>query len=431
MKKGIALLLALGIMNIFAACDWEDGRPTEPKYAATLNVVTTYGSNDGNRSTYEAAIQDFIAETNIWVNDNSDNANEAFKSQVLADFETGSEPDVLFFFTNADAAPFVNQGKVVSIDEIRTVYPEYAANMKDSMFTLASDGKSYAVPSYGFWEQMFVNKDVLEAAGVAIPGPFYSWEHFLADCQKIKDAGYTPIAVSLAEIPHYWFEYCVMNNGSLADHLEIPELDEDGKLVDNAAARKWIAGLEDIKELYQRGFLPDNTLTAIDTETCQMIYAGEAAFLLDGSWKCGGFAENCGGRLDRFTVVNVPCKGQRRCGDIVSDLSSGYFITRKAWEDPEKRDAAVRLVEYMTSREVLAKFVKTEVTALREQPISEGLTSLERDALKLNAHVTGTVSAVQDIVPSTVMEALFRYIPLVVTGEMTAADAVAAALMAA
>ena len=83
----------------------------------------------------------------------------------------------------------------------------------------AADGKSYAVPSSGFWENMFVNTKVLEDCGVAVPGPDYTWDQFLKDCQAIKDKGYTPIACSLFEVPHYWFEFCVMNNGTLANQL--------------------------------------------------------------------------------------------------------------------------------------------------------------------------------------------------------------------
>lgn len=81
--------------------------------------------------------------------------------KVLTDFETGAEPDVLFFFTDADAEPFIEAGKVVDIASIRAEYPDYAANMRDSMMAVAADGKSYAVPSSGFWENMFVNTKVL------------------------------------------------------------------------------------------------------------------------------------------------------------------------------------------------------------------------------------------------------------------------------
>ena len=38
------------------------------------------------------------------------------------------------------------------------------------------DGKKYAVPVNGFWEAMFFNTEILEAAGVAIPGENYGYD---------------------------------------------------------------------------------------------------------------------------------------------------------------------------------------------------------------------------------------------------------------
>ena len=132
-----------------------------------LTVVTSYGGDDGNRKNYEAAVAAYEEATGNTVLDASSTSNEEWKARVLTDFETGTEPDVLFFFTNADAEPFINAGKVVDIETIRASYPEYGTNMKDSMFAVASDGKSYALPSSGFWENMFVNVRVLEACGIA------------------------------------------------------------------------------------------------------------------------------------------------------------------------------------------------------------------------------------------------------------------------
>ena len=53
------------------------------------------------------------------VADTSATSDETFKTRVITDFETGSEPDVLFFFNGADATASIEAGKVVSIDEIR------------------------------------------------------------------------------------------------------------------------------------------------------------------------------------------------------------------------------------------------------------------------------------------------------------------------
>jgi len=233
-------------------------------FAEEITVVTSYGGDDGNRGNYEAAVKMYEEQTGNKVNDESGTSNEEWKAKIMTDFETGAEPDVLFFFNGVDSNPFVKAGKVVSIDEIREVYPDYASNMKDSMLGASPvDGKNYSVPVNGYWEGLFVNKKVLDEAGVAVPGADYTWEQFLNDCEKIKTAGFTCVAVSLQEVPHYWFEYTVFNHGSVANHLDIP------KTADDAVAQKWAAGLEDIKVLYEKGYLPANTLTATDAETFQ------------------------------------------------------------------------------------------------------------------------------------------------------------------
>ncbi len=414
MKKLISILLALAMVLSFAVVTAADD-------SVTINVVTSYGGDDGNRKNFEAAVKAYEDATGNKVNDGSATSNEEWKAKVLTDFETGSEPDVLFYFTNADAEPFVSAGKVVSIEEIRKEYPEYAANMKDSMLAVAADGKQYSVPSSGYWENMFVNKKVLADCGVAVPGPDYTWEQFLADCETIKANGFTPIACSLVEVPHYWFEFMVMNNGTVANHLDVPAS------VDDEAGQKWVKGLNDIKDLYERGFFPANTLTASDAETVELFNAGDAAFLIDGSWKVGYFTQNAAD-INDFAIAYVPGKGDRKASEAIGGISMGYFITTKAWNDPAKREAAVKFVECLTSDEILSTFVTTEVTALQNGAKPAGLNPLQQSAADANANVSAIAGAVQDLLTAEARGDLFANVQNIVTGKITAEEAVAAAL---
>jgi len=141
MKKILALLLTLTMVVSMAACakkeDPATNNPssnndnssnkatattaptaTAPK-KVTLNVTTTYAGNDGNAQNYQDAVADWEKTTGNKINDSSSTSDETFKARVLTDFETGSEPDVLFFFNGVDSNAFVQAGKVVSIDEIR------------------------------------------------------------------------------------------------------------------------------------------------------------------------------------------------------------------------------------------------------------------------------------------------------------------------
>lgn len=430
MKKVVAILLVAVLALGLLACG-NKNKPkdtsgtktegsTDKKSPVTLNVTSTYAGNDGNAQNYQDEIAAWQKATGNKVNDASATSDETFKARVLADFETGSEPDVLFFFNGVDSNPFVEAGLVVSIDEIRQQYPDYASNMKDGMLGASPlDGKNYSVPVNGYWEGMFVNKSVVEAAGVEIPDANTTWDEFMVICQKIKDAGFAPIAVSLANVPHYWFEFTIYNHLDPATHNILPVS------VDDTHGKAWIDGIGDIKDLYEKGFFPENTLTSMDDETVQMFIDGKAAFLIDGSWKVGNI-ESLTENIDNFTVTYVPGKNNRKSTDIIGGLSSGYYITKKAWDDESKRDAAVDFVSHMTSDEVVSKFAGVSATALKNgaKVDQSTLSSLAKDGLTMVNGATGMTGAVEDQVKTEARVPVFDNMPNIVVGDADIKEAV-------
>ena len=418
MKKKILSALLCGIMATAAVSAGAVTASAEE--GVSFNVTTTFSGTESNVELYQETIQNWEKETGNKVEDSSSTADETFKARVISDFETGAEPDVMFYFNGNDSNPFVEAGKVVPISEIREEYPEYADNMKDDMIPASpADGVQYAVPFYGYWEGLYCNKTVLEAAGVEVPGQETTWDQFLESCQKIKDAGYTPIAVSLAKEPHYWFEFSIFNHDSAKTHLTVPEA------VDDEAGKAWQAGLEDLKELYEKGFLSENTNTATADEVFQSFLEGKSAFYVDGSWKMGGIKEGTD-NIDNFTVTYVPGNGDRKSTDMVAGLSSGWYISRKCWEDEKKRDAAVDLIETFISDESVSKFAGTAPTALKNGvTIDESsLTSLEKDALAMLKGATAVTGAVQDLLTQDERSPIFDNMPQIVEGQTDITEAV-------
>ena len=427
MRKALALVLCGAMAVSMVGCGSSNsGKKTSDetsKKSVKLSVTTTYAGEDTNAQNYKDAVAAWESKTGNKVDDSSATSDETFKSRITTDFETGSEPDVLFFFNGVDSNQFVEQGKVVSVDEIRKEYPDYASNMKDDMLGASPvDGKNYSIPVNGFWEGMFVNKEVLKKAGVDVPTKDTTWDEFLQMCEKIKKAGYTPIAASLLEIPHYWFEYSIYNFDSPTTHNTVPAK------VDDAAGKAWVSGLEDIKTLYEKGYFPANTLTAKDDETFQLFTNDKAAFLCDGSWKVGGI-ESAVKDPENYTVTYVPGKGDRKSTDIIGGISMGYYITKKAWDDPEKRAAAVDFVEYMTSDEMVSKFAGTGVTALKNGTTpADNMTALSKDAVTFCAGVTAISPAVQDNLSEAVRKPIFGEMSSIVQGKTAAKDAVQAVI---
>lgn len=444
-KRMMAATLAGAMVLSMTACGGQDSTQqtssgtqddAEESVPVELVVTTTFAGEDTNAQNYKEAVKGWETKSGNTVVDTSATADETFKTRVVTDFETGSEPDVLFFFNGADANSFIEAGKVVPIDEIRGEYPEYATNMNDDLIVASLvDDKKYAVPVNGYWEAMFINTEILEAAGVSKPDGSYTMDQFKEDCEKIKAAGYTPIAAALGNIPHYWWEFAIFNNQSPDTHLEIPGS------VDDENGQAWVAGMNDIKELYELGYFPENTLSATDDETFAMFTEGKAAFLIDGSWKVGGIVGACqsdpedpstldADKLAKFDVTYVPGKGNRKASDLVGGLSSGYYITRKAWEDPQKKAAAVDFVEYMTSDNVVPAFAQHSASALKNAPeVDEAeFNALQIKAMDMMAGTTSLTGAVQDLFMGDCRVSTFDGMPEIVTGRVAAEDAVAEGL---
>lgn len=424
MKKACLVLALVLVFGLWSGCTPEAKTGTSSGKPVEITVITSYGVSDGNRPNYVAAVEAYQNATGNIIKDASGISNEEWKARIMADFEAGAEPDVLFYFSGADSNKLVMAKKVVPIDEIRREYPNYASNMKDSMLAKSPvDGKNYAVPVNGYWEGLFVNKKVLADCGVDVPDANTTWDEFLESCRVIASKGYTPLACSLAQVPHYWFEYCVFNNGSIESHPQIP------KTADDPMAKIWAAGLNDIKNLYELGFFPDNTFVAEDSETFQLLADDKAAFAIDGSWKTNWFSENLSGRLGDFTITYVPGKGERRTTDIIGGISMGYFITRKAWDNPEKRAACVDFVNAMTTDAVVSTFGIATLTALKngETPPSNA-SSLVKDALVMINGNTGITNATADDIDRLQRESLFSNVHNVAAGTITAEEAIADAL---
>lgn len=452
MKKNIALFLICTLMLGMTACSEtvqtskeESTTDTESTTTAAteetfspvkLEVVTTFAGNDGNAQNYKEYCKKWEMESGNTILDKSTLSDETFKTRVLEDFEAGSEPDVLFFFNGADAERFIKADKVVSLDEIREEYPDFASNLDTNRIPASTvDNQIYAIPVNGYWEAMFVNLSVLEEAGVSFPDADYTWEMFLADCETIKQAGYTPIAVSLQNIPHYWWEFSIFNHTGPQNHMTIPDS------VDDELGQAWVAGMEDIKTLYELGYFPKDTNEASDDKTFSMFMNGEAAFLIDGSWKVGSIVQNCQTdpndpstldeeKLERFGVTFVPGTEKRKANELIGGMSMGYYITRKAWKDPDTRAAAVSYVSYMTSDEVVPAFAQHTIHALKNSPAMDtnSYNILQIRAMEMLAHCASYTGAVQDIFQGKCRQSTFAGMPYIVTGEVSARDAVAEGL---
>jgi raffinose/stachyose/melibiose transport system substrate-binding protein len=350
----------------------------------------------------------------------------------------------------SDAEPFVAGNKFVTIEEIQKDYPDFAADhdiKSIAASATASDGNHYFVPGPGYSEALFANKKVLAEAGVTLPDEKTTYEAWVADLKKIKDAKFIPLATVFApaEGIHYLWEYTSYNNEKVAkDHGTY-----DAK--DAAKVAAYAAGLDDIKALYDDGLLYPSADSATNGDAFAALVADKAAFFVGGSWSYnveGDAAKN-------IAITYFPSKGNdRKNTDAIGGISMGFAISRKAYEDPSKRDGVVNFVNTVTNAESLLSYgewrsytlsaaaadSKTRAYVPNEawdaaERVSEGgkataLTDTLKSALVFNAGVTLFAGAVQDNIPAANKTILFGQSAEFFKGKGTAAALLEAVIAA-
>ena len=358
----------------------------------TLRTVSSFAGTDSAALAYVELLRQYEADTGNTVLDSSATSDESWKAGVLSDFAAGNEPDVLFFFAcSADSAPLLR--KMVPIDEINGAYPELDLPERDIL--REEDGRVYAIPVRPYYEGLFVNADLFEACGVALPD---TWEKLEAAVAAFREAGIVPIAASLSDIPHYIAECAILACGR-EDHAARPASYDE-------VPQSWFEGMALIRRLYELGAFPEDALNTSETLTSQLFREKRAAMQIDGSWFANTIPPQ---NMDTTLVLPVPARDGSEGAAVIGGVSMGFYLTRRAWEDPLRRDAAVELLAWLTAPENIARLGTEQIA---------GRLSASADAMLDGA--SAVLRPIQDDMNKDARELwLLECVPAVAAGRMT------------
>ena len=336
MPRLTTLLLALLLLPLSALA--------EP---LTLSTVSSFAGADASAAAYVELLNAFEDATGYVVQDRSASSDETWKTNVLYDFAAGNEPDVLFFFAaNADSAPILS--RVVPIDEINAAYPDLQLPVNPAV--AEADGRVYAIPVRPFWEALFVNTDLFEQYGLALPT---TWAQLETAILRFREAGVVPISVSLSDIPHYLAEMSILVCSSPEEYAARPRTAEE-------VPASWHEGMALIRRLSELGAFAPNASATTEEMSSQLFRDKKAAMQIDGSWFANSLPM---ASMDTTIVMPMPAfSPQADPKAYIGGTSMGFYLTRKAWEDPQRREAAVQLLAWLTSKESIRALGSPELS---------------------------------------------------------------------
>lgn len=366
-KGGFTLTLVIAIMFMVTSTIFG---------AVELEITTMFGGADPASDAYQNALIEFEKTHDVEIIDDSTTMDDAVKVRIENAFQANNEPDITMYFTDAQSAPLINSNNVVSYtDEIFSKYPDLKNRYLEDPLEQQrwKDDHIYGIPVTGFYEGLIINKDLFEEHNVPLPT---NWDNFITAIEKFNEADIVPIGAGLGRVPHYMIEHAILVMGGAEQH--------NAGLADGVP-QGWIDGLNLIKRLYEMEAFPVDTLNMGWEQPREMFRRKEVAMLPEGNWALGALEEN----YDTMTIMPmpVPPEGRGQEGSIIAGFTSGYFISKDAYNDNEKGELVVELVKHLTSKDVMSDIVEANAGLPSIRGINvdelEGLAEIEQKGVSL------------------------------------------------
>lgn len=213
--------------------------------------------------------------------------NEAFKQKLTTNMQAGNPPDI---FHSWGGGVLKEQADAGLVKDITKDTSSWIGNLNEAAADLYKvDGKQYGVPYDLGLVGVWYNKSLFKKAGIDAPPA--TWDELLADVQKLKSAGITPIAIGEGDKwpGMFWWANLSLR---IAGKDAMAKAGVDGSFTEPGfvEAGKQLKRLIDMKP-FQKGFLAAKWDGGSSTESSTMANE-KAAMDVMGHWAPATFAAN-------------------------------------------------------------------------------------------------------------------------------------------
>ncbi|MCI9103664.1 MAG: extracellular solute-binding protein [Lachnospiraceae bacterium] len=377
-KRSLALLLAAAMVTGLTACGGGGSETTAAETTKAAAAETTAAPAEGEKSdapaegeksdapaadgeeitltVWHIAIDETRHQTvtnamnrfmekypNVKVVD-VPNENDPYKTKLATAMAAGEEPDIFVSWGGGWLESFIDEGKVLDIDDrVKEIADEYYPAAL-SLFQIK--GKNYSLPYSCGPVPVYYNKQIYADLGLEVPTTI---EEFEANCDKIKEAGIIPLALGNSS---QWpaaltFTYLSMREGGTQPFLDAYNR-ENGGTFEHESFIKAGARLQD---WVKKGYYPEgcNGINYDTGGSRMLFYNGMAAHIV----QTNGMFSNCRSEAPEFYENNLGIFGfpviEGTDGNAKQILGGGnaYSISASC----EHPDEAFELIHMLTDKE--------------------------------------------------------------------------------
>lgn len=321
-----------------------------------------------------------------------------YESQLTVRLAAEDGPDVFIYWPGGRTESQIRKGDIMDITHVweeNQLFDEFKSGVIQG--STHTDGKIYTLPIESKPNTFWYNKKIFDELGLNEPS---TWDELLDHAGIIKEAGYTPFAVSgnlTRWMPAFWFDYILLNTagGEFRERLmwgkeswESPEVYKVFEL--------W-------KEIVDAGYFNQNINTADNKEVSGMVGKGEAAMMLQGPWAISDLkllGLEPGKDFDLFPFPQI--------SESIQPAAEGAILAWAVNSNSKVVPEAERLLAYMAEYDTVLylsskrntlgarKDIGMEIYDETTMPLMEGLNEiLNESSLYMNFELA-TLPTIQD-----------------------------------
>lgn len=372
MKKYMSLFLAaVAVSSILSGCGSKGSNSQTQK--GKKQVTLTFGSHQSGLPTsgiVQSLAKEFEEETGIKV-DFQISPDAQWRDLVKVKLDSGEAPDIFCVDTPISLTSSIQmQNYSVDLSD-----QEWIKRMDESARSAVSkDGKVYGItfPGAKMWFYLY-NKDIFKKLNLQVPT---SYKEFRDICQKILDAGITPVYECTTNGWHQVLPLFETGGLWLADDSKVYEK-LNANEVDLDKIPHLLTIIKELKECAEAGYFGDDYLSnawenakeAIAEEKCAMTIA-ELGFRGEIDADYPDFKA-----VDKMGAFIMPWGDNQTIG--VNPASNAYFINK----DSAHVDEAKAFFEFLARPENLKKRLEgqPDLSALCWPEIESKYSKADRD----------------------------------------------------
>ncbi|MEK5439608.1 MULTISPECIES: ABC transporter substrate-binding protein [Paenibacillus] len=264
--------------------------------------------------------------------------DEQYFTSIRTKLASGKGPDIYWVFPRNASLGVLDMAKAGYAADLSdlTFWDNISQGAKDDM---SYEGKPYGIAGGLDYLGVYYNQDLFKQAGVTeMPK---DWTSFLEACQKLKDAGITPI--SLADKDPWFLQFGMYQIA--ANEVYPDEMDFDTKLQAGEKSLtdpKWVATISKMKELYDKGYVVKNSLGLGSAQAAQLFVDGKAAMVFDGTWDYATLTAKGAADFTRG-FFSLPANHSGQPTYVSAATAAGFALNAKS----ENLDIAKEVMNYL------------------------------------------------------------------------------------